>query len=103
MASHILNKGSAPALLWLVRQSDPGNPAKWVACHSRRTKRRSLLVEPAGKTSSTPDRKRRWQLRSARVWGTRKRLGWDSGSRTAAMVNAIKKVAATYQELGIFP
>jgi glutamate dehydrogenase (NAD(P)+) len=37
------------------------------------------------------------------VWETRKRLDADVDLRTAAMVNAIEKVAVTYQELGIFP
>ena len=37
------------------------------------------------------------------VWETRKRLDADVDLRTAAMVNAIKKVALTYEELGIFP
>ena len=37
------------------------------------------------------------------VWETRKRLNADVDLRTAAMVNAIKKVAVTYEELGIFP
>ena len=37
------------------------------------------------------------------VWETRKRLDADVDLRTAAMVNAIKKVAVTYEELGIFP
>ncbi len=38
-----------------------------------------------------------------KVWETRKRLGLDIDLRTAAMVNAIKKVAVTYEELGISP
>ena len=37
------------------------------------------------------------------VWETRKRLDADVDLRTAAMVNAIKKVSVTYEELGIFP
>ena len=37
------------------------------------------------------------------VWETRKRLDANVDLRTAAMVNAIEKVAVTYQELGIFP
>jgi glutamate dehydrogenase (NAD(P)+) len=37
------------------------------------------------------------------VWETQKRLGANVDLRTAAMVNAIKKVAVTYEELGIFP
>ncbi len=37
------------------------------------------------------------------VWETRQRLGLDVDLRTAAMVNAIEKVAVTYEELGIFP
>lgn len=37
------------------------------------------------------------------VWETRKRLDADVDLRTAAMVNAIEKVAVTYEELGIFP
>lgn len=37
------------------------------------------------------------------IWETWKRLDADVDLRTAAMVNAIKKVAVTYEELGIFP
>ncbi len=37
------------------------------------------------------------------VWETWKRLDADVDLRTAAMVNAIEKVAVTYEELGIFP
>ena len=37
------------------------------------------------------------------IWETWKSLDADVDLRTAAMVNAIKKVAVTYEELGIFP
>ena len=37
------------------------------------------------------------------IWETWKRLDADVDLRTAAMVNAIRKVAVTYEELGIFP
>ncbi len=37
------------------------------------------------------------------IWETRKRIDADVDLRTAAMVNAIKKVAVSYEELGIFP